>query len=579
MSPRQDKLTHLDMLDEARHRELFKFVGSIGLVASFGWSMALFILGAQEIAVWALIASVGVVVGLALSNSNRPIAAAHALTGTGLVAITIGATMVHPSANMPALLIVIVLLAFLLFYGREGRWHAISYVIVCLLAGLGLNYFVDRNATGFIVDQEMAETYLSSWIIFTVLVVVGLQSGYFYFSGLIKGESLRAAVGEAEAANDAKSNFLASMSHEIRTPMNGVVGMVELLLKKNPDKEQEELLKTARDSSYALLRIIDDILDTSRLEAGKMELKESPTDLVELLEGVLDTVKPIAWAKGVTVAIATDRDVPAHVLVDAGRLRQVLLNILGNAIKFSRFADGTSAEKVDINVRHLPDGWTCFAVRDFGIGMTPETLETLFTPFTQYEDAINTRFGGSGLGLSISHKLVEMMGGRIEVESAPGNGSTFTVFLQLKSAPVPQAPAPVAAPQEAATGKEDFTVLVVEDNEINQVVIGRQLENLGYASDVAGNGAEGLEKWRTGGFDLILADCHMPVMNGFEMVEAIRSEEAGTGSHIPIIAVTANALEGEAERCYAAGMDDYLSKPVKLEDLSAHLAKWLEPGE
>jgi len=532
---------------------------------------------------------------------------------------------------------------------------------------------------------------------------------------------------EAEQANHAKSAFLATMSHEIRTPMNGVIGMIDVLRQSSLTGQQMEMANIIHDSAYALLSVINDILDFSKIEAGKFQIDVVPMDIADVVERVCETMDRLALKKGVELTLFTDPAIPAGVLGDPGRLRQVLINLTSNAIKFS----GGQQRQGKVSVRTLlvengPEQAVLeFRVADNGIGIDQATMARLFTPFTQADTSTTRNFGGTGLGLAISRHLARLMGGEIEVRSEPGKGSLFNVRLTFKLLPEQQretgAPPSVTesfvaglpclvvgssdgvaddlaaylaygkamveraadmataqqwiavrppglcivvvdastAPQldelRVAAGaqpdpdvrfvaigrggrrrsrievpglvvldaevmhrraflkavamaagrieeqqQEEFPshakmasaplsreearrqgslILVAEDNEINQKVILQQLALLGRTADIADNGQEALERWRSGDYAILFTDLHMPEMDGYELTASIRTAEADvceiSNAHIPIIAFTANALKGEAERCRAAGMDDYLSKPVQLASLRAMLEKWL----
>jgi PAS domain S-box-containing protein len=390
---------------------------------------------------------------------------------------------------------------------------------------------------------------------------------------------------EAEAANQAKSTFLATMSHEIRTPMNGVLGMIDVLEHQRITDAQRRTVATMRDSAQALLRIIDDVLDFSKIEAGRLELEETAFSLSGLIDGAVATFRPLAAAKALILASDIEAGSEDALHGDPTRVRQILLNLLSNALKF------TDRGGVTVRAATTPLGngrtHVTLIVSDTGIGLNDEQRARLFEPFGQADTSTTRRFGGTGLGLSIVRRLVQMMEGDVSVDSTPGLGSTFTVTLTLRAAPAdsplkallrPAASTPRAfAPLADGSGPR---VLVVDDHPVNREVLVLQLGLLGLAADTAADGDEALVGWTPGRYAAVLADIHMPHMDGYELSRRLRRAEAERGdTHTPIVAVTANAMKGEEERCLSAGMDAYLAKPVNIDRLRATLERWLPIGE
>ena len=385
-------------------------------------------------------------------------------------------------------------------------------------------------------------------------------------------EQLIKARNDAEAASVAKSEFLANMSHEIRTPMNVVIGIADILSQHEQLTEtQAELVRTLARSADGLMELIDDLLDLSRIEAQSIELERVAFSFSRLLEGIESMMSQRAASKGLRFVVRGLGGGPDRFIGDPTRIRQIVLNLLSNAIKFTHSGEVC----VTVTKSSAPPGHAAtisLAVRDTGIGIEPENIQSIFNKFTQADSSINRKYGGTGLGLSITRKLVEIMDGQIRVKSKPGRGSTFTVLLPLTVAPLDMKIGSPAAPNPAAAAERYARVLLVEDFEPNAIITGRYLRVFGYNYDVARNGFEAVECVKKGDYAAILMDVQMPEMDGIEASRRIRQREVSDGcSRIPIIAMTAHALVGDRERCLEAGMDDYLSKPFKASELEQKL--------
>lgn len=599
---------------------------------------------------------------------------------------------------------------FLVFSWEHERrtMLVVGVLMACIsMVGLAADYFEfnemilpNLSVTSAASPEMNAQT--DFFIRLTVAVILLAELGYFAY--LTRQSNLEAAEAlvQAQSASRAKGEFLANMSHEIRTPMNGLIGMLEVLESMGVNERQAPTVGTIRNSAFSLLRIIDDILDASKIEAGKLDVELRDIELVPVVEGVALTLRPLADETDVKLRLFIDPDVPEWIKSDSGRLRQVLLNLLSNAVKFSSRRLTNRAGEVRLHVTNGPDDTVLLHLSDNGIGMDDDLKTRLFQPFSQGDASTKMHVSGTGLGLVITKNLVELLGGKITVESQANQGTEVKVFLpgkggkgprhladvsgldvacfsladiniedglrhmleasdanvriidsvdklahiRFNNPPVillptkdkllgdevqrtverlvpgsrflrfsadrsvrlghqppnvytipiyplmlsemleaiallggriaaPEPPKPdVAKPEEVA--QRDTRILVVEDNEINQIVMGKQLDILGFPHDIAPNGEEGLKLWRSGDYDLVLTDCHMPKLDGFGLTAEIRAIEAAEARQpSPIIAITANALDGEAERCIAAGMDGYLAKPVELESLRAKLREFL----
>jgi signal transduction histidine kinase/DNA-binding response OmpR family regulator len=593
----------------------------------------------------------------------------------------------------------------------DGQDRVVSYR---KLAGYPLAVAVGYSTREFLAPWRLRSMFLLvAAALLSILIVLadcrarGLvrSLGAAHQRERAKAEQLEQARSDAEAASRAKSAFLATMSHEIRTPMNGVIGMSEVLARSQLTADQKDMVFTIRDCASALLQIIDDILDFSKIEAGKLQIESVPVAIEDVVDGLAASLATVADARGVALRIHVSPALPALVLSDNTRLREILYNLVGNAIKFSGGREGI-AGCVCVRVEpEAPDSeMVRFAISDNGIGMSPETLAQLFRPFSQAETSTTRRFGGTGLGLAICRRLATLMGGDVTVTSELGTGSTFVVRLPLER--VADAPARMqhdlsgltcvvapaaeyaahdiaaylrsaaayvqlaedaedvqhrlaiaggaavlvcgeamrhsvaiaakgrvliaagrsvvlqsgpdgtvtagaqalrrrvlvdavalaagrAAPPCSASGDMHLAedrparpaanapkILVAEDDQINRKVIGRQLELLGYTADMATDGEEALQMWLAASYGLILTDLHMPNRDGYELAQTIRAQEASEArKRVPIVALTANAIHGEASRAKAFGIDDYLTKPLKLVLLQQAIEQWLAPAQ
>lgn len=502
-----------------------------------------------------------------------------------------------------SILVAIITLALLFFYIKKAFYpleHAIEVAnqiaygeISVAINNLFHEKAVQETTSGLTIyqphNQDEITTLYSAFKQMVKRLQTALQQIELANAGLEEKVQQRTVVLErlntelereqqkAEAANRAKSEFVANISHELRTPMNGILGMAELLLDTPLTEEQRQQLSVIYDSGKTLLLLINELLDVSKLEAGKIELELIPFDLSKVILEIVSLMQIKAQEKNLKLEAQLADDVPKYLIGDGNRLRQILLNLVSNALKFT--GRGNVTLRVQLDERLADRARLYFAVIDTGIGIPKDKLEKLFGKFNQLDASTSRKYGGTGLGLFISRQLVELMGGRIGVDTQVGQGCTFwfKLTLPLAAPPVetPSAPPIVAKPEE---NLQQSKILLVEDNRTNQMVARIMLSKLGCQVSIANHGQEAIDLLAIQPFDLVLMDIQMPIMDGYTATQRIRQREQPARTHVPIVAMTADAIADRLEKCLAAGMDDFLTKPITQHTLALMLKKWLNPS-
>jgi signal transduction histidine kinase/ActR/RegA family two-component response regulator len=483
-----------------------------------------------------------------------------------------------------------------------ARGFAIAQTCISILYVL-LQYYARPkifllSAAPYLMAMALAVGTLASaafrahhaWNILTAVIGLGLLSNLFINARrqlAASREALHKARAEAqergvaaEAANDAKSAFLATMSHEIRTPLNGVLGMAQAMAADHMSNLQRERLEVIRQSGEALLAILNDVLDLSKIEAGRFELEQVEFDLGDLMKGAHSAFTALANKKGLSFALNVEEPAKGVYLGDPTRVRQILYNLISNALKFTEHGE---VRVIAAQVATDAGEALSLMVSDTGVGIAPDRVNALFEKFTQADASTTRRYGGTGLGLSICRELASLMGGEIKVESRYGDGSIFIVRLPLAKvgeALAPQFAAPPAPSPQTEAALPRIRVLAAEDNSVNQLVLKTLLHQIGVDPHVVDDGAQAVEAWKSAPWDVILMDMQMPVMDGLTATRAIREAEAAMGrARTPIIALTANAMSHQIELCRAAGMDGHVAKPIESARLFAALEAALDEDE
>jgi signal transduction histidine kinase/AmiR/NasT family two-component response regulator len=556
------------MIARARARERFTRLGAAAVMVALATALAP--------SIWPLLWFVAV--GLAQipdALAFGPFLKQEAEPTPRQRAFCVGATLLSTS-------IYSAIAPYLWTQGGPAGQAVIVILVAASLLHVGVHMHHDRAILAVGIAPFLLQWFALPWLTASSLGPVGVAcvqiAGVVFVAhiwvairnGWMNAEALMDARDEADAANRAKSRFLATMTHEIRTPLNGVLGMAQAMAADPLPPTQAQRLAVIRQSGAALLAILNDVLDLSKIEAGKLTVERVPFDLAEVATGAVQAYAGAADAKGLSLSLDIAPEADGRFLGDPARIRQIAYNFISNAVKF------TERGGVRVTVGALADGRTALSVTDTGPGLTPEQVASLFQRFNQAQPSSYRTHGGTGLGLAICRELAGLMGGEVNCVSAPGEGSTFSLVLPLEPAPAQAGPTAERAPAAELTG--ELRVLAAEDNPVNRMVLQTLLSQAGIQPTLVEDGTTALEAWRQAEWDLVLLDSQMPGLDGTEVARAIRAEEARTGRRrTPILALTANVMTHQLDEYRAAGMDDCVAKPIEIQRLFAAMAAALEP--